>query len=353
MGGRILGKVKVSIVVPAYNVENFIRPCLNSAANQTLKDIEIICVDDGSTDSTGAILDEYAAKDNRFKIIHKENGGYGVAMNTGLEAATGEYFAVLESDDFVKPDMYEVLYKAAKEFNAEVVRSNYYSLTTPNGEIHLEKKLIHETIENYYNRVICPNEEQVVYTFIMHNWTGIYSIDFLRKNGIKYNTTPGASYQDNGFFFQVFSQTKSLVYIPNHFYCYRMDNPGSSIHDPKKVYTMAKEFEFVKEKLDEKGLFDKVKYAYYIRLYRAYHETYQRIDDNLKPEFLKFYRKDLVMNDKLGNIDWNMFETYHVYAFRTLRRSAYLYSQVASTNKTLYQYVITLVCKTLNALKVL
>ena len=86
---------KVSIVVPVYNVEKFLKPCLDSAKNQTLEDIEIICVDDGSTDSSGAILDEYAAKDSRFVIIHKENGGYGKAMNAGLNRAKGKYFCIM------------------------------------------------------------------------------------------------------------------------------------------------------------------------------------------------------------------------------------------------------------------
>ena len=87
---------KVSVVIPVYNVENFLRLCLDSVKCQTLVDIEIICVDDGSTDSSGAILDEYAGNDPRFVVIHKENGGYGKAMNMGLNHASGKYFCILE-----------------------------------------------------------------------------------------------------------------------------------------------------------------------------------------------------------------------------------------------------------------
>ena len=106
---------KVSIVIPTYNVEQYLKECLDSVINQTLKDIEIICVDDGSTDNSGKILDEYAAKDSRIKVIHKENGGYGKAMNVGIDNATGEYIGIVEPDDYIEFDMYETLYINAKK----------------------------------------------------------------------------------------------------------------------------------------------------------------------------------------------------------------------------------------------
>ena len=118
---------KVSILMPACNVEKFLKECMDSVVNQTLKDIEIICIDDGSRDSTGNILDEYAQKDNRIKVIHKANSGYGHSMNVGLQNATGEYIGIIETDDFADLNMFDELYKAAKENHADVVKSNYYS----------------------------------------------------------------------------------------------------------------------------------------------------------------------------------------------------------------------------------
>ena len=105
---------KVSILVPTYNVSQYLDECMQSLIRQTLKDIEIICINDGSTDNSLEILKSYAAKDNRIKIIDKENGGYGIAMNMGLEQATGEYVGILEPDDYVKLNMYETLYNIAK-----------------------------------------------------------------------------------------------------------------------------------------------------------------------------------------------------------------------------------------------
>ena len=116
---------KVSIVMPTYKVEKYFRQCLESVINQTLTDIEIIPVDDGSPDNCGKIMDEYAAKDSRIKPIHQENGGYGKAVNAGIEAATGEYIGIVETDDWIEPDMYEKLYNQAVKLDADVCKCGF------------------------------------------------------------------------------------------------------------------------------------------------------------------------------------------------------------------------------------
>ena len=117
---------KVSIVVPIYNVEKYLRQCLDSIIHQTLKDIEIICVDDGSTDSSPEIIREYMAKDPRVKVITKPNSGYGNSMNRGFDMAEGEYIGIVESDDYADPEMFETLYRIAKENKLDVVKSGFY-----------------------------------------------------------------------------------------------------------------------------------------------------------------------------------------------------------------------------------
>ena len=112
---------KVSVVIPVYKVEPWIRECLDSLVNQTLKEIEIICVDDGSPDNSGAILDEYAQKDKRIKVIHQENGGVQKARNAGLDVAKGEYIALLDSDDYVDVRAYETAYNFAKKDNVDIL----------------------------------------------------------------------------------------------------------------------------------------------------------------------------------------------------------------------------------------
>ena len=118
---------KISVVVPVYNVEKYLKECINSIINQTLEDIEIICVNDGSTDSSLEILNDYAKKDSRIIVINKSNSGYGHTMNMGLNAASGEYIGIIESDDFADKNMFEDLYKLAKEYDADIVKGDWYN----------------------------------------------------------------------------------------------------------------------------------------------------------------------------------------------------------------------------------
>ena len=118
---------KVSIIVPIYNVEQYLVECMESIVHQTLKDIEIICVNDGSTDNSLKIIQDYAQKDNRIVIIDKQNEGYGKGMNDGLDKATGEYVGIVEPDDFIDEDMFFQLYTIAKQNDCEVVKSCWYN----------------------------------------------------------------------------------------------------------------------------------------------------------------------------------------------------------------------------------
>ena len=110
----------ISVIIPVYNVEKYIRYCLDSVINQTYKNLEIIIVDDGTKDSSGEIAEEYAVKDSRIKVIHKENGGLSDARNVGLDAATGKYIAFLDSDDVITLDFYEYLYNIIKEKDYDI-----------------------------------------------------------------------------------------------------------------------------------------------------------------------------------------------------------------------------------------
>ena len=113
-------KPLISIIIPVYNAEKYLPNCLDSVINQTYKNLEIILVDDGSTDKSSEICDEYAQKDFRIKLIHKENGGVSSARNAGLALVSGDYIAWVDSDDFVAPDYIEYMYKLLKEYDADI-----------------------------------------------------------------------------------------------------------------------------------------------------------------------------------------------------------------------------------------
>ena len=119
-------EVKLSIIVPVYNTEKYIVNCLDSLVNQNLEEIEIICVNDGSTDRSLEILERYAGEDERIRIITKENDGLGAARNTGIDAAQGKYIGFVDSDDFADPNLFRLLVKAAESADADVAIGNVY-----------------------------------------------------------------------------------------------------------------------------------------------------------------------------------------------------------------------------------
>ena len=143
---------KVSVITPVYNVKKYLRECLDSLKAQTMDDIEFVCVDDGATDGCGEILDAYAACDERFRIIHKENSGYGASMNAGLRAARGEYIGIVESDDFADKDMFRALYAAADKYKVDVVKSNYWE------EAQGRHRFIEALKGHEYGKAICPRK---------------------------------------------------------------------------------------------------------------------------------------------------------------------------------------------------
>ena len=113
---------KISVVVPVYNVEEYLDQCVESLVGQTYKNLEVILVDDGSPDNCPAMCDEWAERDNRIKVIHKENGGVSSARNAALDIASGDYIGFVDSDDWIEPDMYEILIKNAKKYDADISR---------------------------------------------------------------------------------------------------------------------------------------------------------------------------------------------------------------------------------------
>ena len=302
---------KVSIIIPTYNVENYLRECMESVTRQTLKDIEIICINDGSTDGSLQILKEYANKDSRIVLVDKKNEGYGVGMNIGLDKATGEYIGIVEPDDFVPLNMYEDLYNAAKENDLDFVKADFYRFTrdSENGNMELIYNHLDATGENY-NQVINPFEKPYITKFIMNTWSGIYRREYIEEYHIRHNTTPGASFQDNGFFWQTFIYAKRCMFIDKPYYMNRRDNPNSSVNNKQKVYCMNVEYDFIRDIFMQKGnekLWEKFKYYYNYKRYFNYSFTIGRISDEFKREYVERISKEMKRAVELDEVDVNLF----------------------------------------------
>lgn len=283
---------KISIVVPIYNAEQYLDECISSICRQTLEDIEIICVDDGSTDNSLAILREYEKSDSRVHIIHKENTGYGHSMNVGLDAATGEYLAVVESDDWIPEEMMQTLYEYARLNEVDFIKADFYRFVHQADGV-MRKIYNHLAPEKYYNRVFCPLDEVASFKFIMNIWSGIYRMDFIKNNGIRFHETPGASFQDNGFWFQTFALAKRAYFLDKPLYMNRRDNPLSSVNNKEKVYVACQEYDYIRNwVLDKLGGSKRHLYLCAEGRIRNYLFTIERIADELKPEFYRRFKRD-------------------------------------------------------------
>lgn len=290
-GGRFMPKV--SILIPAYNVEPYLHQCMDSVVNQTLKDIEIICINDGSTDRTLEILNEYAKNDNRIVVVDKINEGYGIGMNTAFSKATGEYIGIVEPDDYVPLEMYEELYNIASQNDLDFVKADFYRfITNENGEQVNTLFRLSPNAEDY-NKVFNPSETPDAIRFVMNTWSGIYKRSFLEENHILHNTTPGASYQDNGFWMQTFIFAKRAMIVDKPYYMNRRDNQNSSVHNPNKVYTMNIEYDHIRDIfMQHPDLWERFKYMYWYKKYYSYDFTMKRIGDEFRDEYVQRISKE-------------------------------------------------------------
>lgn len=292
---------KISVVVPVCNVEKYLRKCLDSILGQTFEDMEVICMNDGSTDSSGSILDEYAKKDSRIRVVHKSNSGYGNTMNQALMLACGEYIGIVESDDYIDVDMYEVLYETAVEYNLDVVKTDYYQMwECEDGSSHFVYKPLTER-EELYHVVLKPNDNPETYFLEKFTWNALYKREYLLKNAVRYNETPGASYQDNGFWFQTFYYANRVMFLKQAFYRYKQDNPNSSVNSKQKVYAMKDEYDFIhaflKKKREERKVFYQI--TFHFRM-MGYFFTLARIAELYKEEFAKVIGKECRLYEELG-----------------------------------------------------
>uniref|UniRef100_UPI004055FB40 glycosyltransferase family 2 protein n=1 Tax=Alistipes sp. TaxID=1872444 RepID=UPI004055FB40 len=226
---------KVSISVPVYNMERHICQCLDSLINQTLKDIEIIIVDDGSSDGSPLICDSYANKDNRIKVIHKHNGGSASARQCGLEYCTGEYYTVCDSDDWLDWDFCEIMYKKAIEYDADVVLSQYYA-NYPDGKSVKCGSYEYSTQEQYICDVMSRKIDPMTCSkLIRAKLFRDYDISY--KEGINLG-------EDALILYKLLKHPLHIVSVDRAFYHYRRDMTSLSYTNNVTMETL-KQLEYV------------------------------------------------------------------------------------------------------------
>ncbi len=309
---------KVSVVVPVYNVEKYLTECLDSIINQTLEDIEIICVNDGSTDSSLEILNNYAQKDKRIIVINKANSGYGNTMNIGINASTGEYIGIIESDDFADKNMFEDLYKTAKENDADIVKSDWYHYWSKNKFSRKNNRISPAKAFKLTN----SKQDKSLLRIDPSVWSAIYKRDFLNKYNIRFLETPGASYQDLAFSFKVFALAERVILTDKAYLYYRQDNMNSSVKSKTKVYCVCDEYNEIDRFLDE---YPQLKFEYKVQeeinRYNGYVSSVLRIDDSVKPEFVKVFSEHFREEYNTGLLGDEFFKKIKKKEFLTLINS--------------------------------
>ncbi len=260
--------IKVSIILISKNVEKYIEECLKSLVEQTLNEIEILCVDAFSNDKTRSIIEAFMKKDDRIILLDDEKGSTGFANNLGIEKARGEYIAFAEADDLVTPDMYKTLYEVAKANDLDYVKSNYFSFYDSPIDKRIYSKVKVTSNASIYGKVISPSDYPHLITDDSNTWTGLYKRDFAKKY-IQENETPGAAYQDIGFMLCVHINAIRAMYIDNHFYCYRKGRAGASMCNPKGIIALYNEIKLNISYLEKCNVDDRQWIAYYKKILKS------------------------------------------------------------------------------------
>lgn len=299
---------EVSVLVPIYNVERYLRTCLESLRMQTFKDFEVICINDGSTDGSRAIIQEFLDVDPRFRVIDKDNSGYGASMNRGLREARGRYVAILESDDFFELDALARLHEASVAAKADVVKANFWLYWSCPEE---RRELFRAVDAREAAGIFAPLDDVALFFRKPSIWSALYGRSFLERNGIWFLETPGASYQDAGFNFKVWACARRVACLETPVLCYRQDNEASSVNSPSKVFCVCDEYESMDKFLDGldlsagdlrklRGILTRMKLDSYLW-------NYDRLSDELRPQFVDRVSEEF-SRDLSRGFDWTFFE---------------------------------------------
>lgn len=281
--------VKVSVVIPVYNVEDFLGECLDSITNQTLSDIEIICVNDGSQDRSLEILNEYAARDERITVLDQENGGHAVATNRGMKLATGKYIFFMDSDDILELTALEDTYKIAEERQVDFVifqAINYYMDT---GELVEAENYSMNALADYVgNRVFNWKDiKDYIFNITVTPWSKLYNREFVMKNNIIY--PEGLVFDDNVFFFETLFAADRITFLRKHLFKRRWYSSSSTTSGAKHFTNYIQICDLIWQTFFKYNVFDEFKEKLLNKKFKTNLHWYRLI----KPEFKQLFLDDL------------------------------------------------------------
>ena len=294
MGKTQQKQPKVSVVVPIYKVEKYLRECVDSILAQTLKDIEVILVDDGSPDNCGDIVDEYAKKDPRVVAIHQPNGGYTKAVNHGFDVATGEYIGIIESDDWIEPDMYERLYASAKKYDTDVTKGGFYFYNPTLPKSKQNRYYINPCgidLRKAPTKAFVARDWPQIIGFHASIWSSIYRAELAKT--LKIPDTAGASYQDFPFMIEVMTRAQCISVVKKAFVHWRNEpsQGNSTSARGAKLILMGKNTLAGLKILQASPDYDALKEAFFAHALWTNIGFFYRIDRQYKDEYYQILRQ--------------------------------------------------------------
>lgn len=288
---------KVSIILPIYNVGKYLRESLDSLINQTLKDIEIICINDGSTDDCFDILEEYKAKDERIIVVHKENKGTGAARNDGLRLATGECIGFVDPDDWVKPNMFERLYNLIKEKDLDIAMCMPDGYDEKNGVIAPFPYFVDENFKNIIDDRIFSWRDLSPFAYPMCVWNKLYTKKLFDENNIEY--AEGLDFEDHKVIFGTLLTAEKIFFIREKLYVYRYNREGSVLTDNnRRLIDHIEIFNIVEQLMKDTKTFQPLKEDFLT--YKIHNILYYY--SMIKDEFKEDYYKEMVQSIKDTNL---------------------------------------------------
>ncbi len=313
--------IKVSIIIPIYNVEKYLIQCLDSVVNQTLKEIEILCINDGSTDNSLRILEEYAKKDKRIRVINKKNAGVGAARNTGLEYAKGEYIGFVDSDDWVDITMFEKLYQNSKYHNSDIVMCPMSIVYENDEELGYYR---YSNILSYYD-LDCFNDEfddcvfdykqtkDFILRIAVNAYNKIYRTEFIKEIDAKF--PEGMIFEDNPFFYHTYLNAKNLSLVKDFLYYHRVNRMGSLISTgDQRFFDMIKIQNLIIKNFTSIPNFEDYEIDLLNNKIKTIIDRYFQVSDIHRQEFFELIKKDFekmnLKTDKIENLKSHINKNY-------------------------------------------
>ena len=311
-------QIKVSVLTPIYNHKiEYVRECLESLRAQTMQDIEFILIDNGATDEAKELISIYEQVDWRFRCIHiKENKGYGRALNVGLKEANGMYIAFADSDDWVEPDMYEVLYQYALTNNADIIKGSFY-LCYENKE-----RVVGISFDPLkYNKLLKPQDIKEYPLKFGSFWSAIYKKEMLFNNKISFEEVPSPAAEDIMFILKTYFYAKSIYLTPHVVFNKRMDNPNSTMQQKdRKIWIVLRLYKLL-EKFIKKHEFEIDKALLGVKTKREYLNFYWGYKNDLTKNKLAYileYSNLFRYNIKRGHYDSTLFNEKEITLFKKI-----------------------------------